>query len=88
MVVTGITEIDQVGSAADRLRAILACRRALLAQLVAAGQEDGSITSKSDPARVADVLLTLLQGMRVVGKAALFPEKAEDFVALALKVLD
>ena len=37
---------------------------------------------------VADLLLVLRSGMRVLGKSGLFPADAEAFVDLALKLLD
>lgn len=88
MVVAGIAELDQVGDAADALRATLARRRTMLAALVAEGQRDGSIATRDAPKAVADVLLALLQGMRVIGKGGQFPADADAFVRLALKLLD
>lgn len=88
MVVAGIAEIDNVGAAADLLRATLARRRAMLAALVEEGRRDGSVTTAAEPGVVADLLLSLLQGMRVVGKGGLFGEDSGAFVGLALKVLD
>ena len=89
MVVAGVAEIDNVGGTADVLRATLARRRTMLAALIEDGRRDGSIaTGAAEPGVVADLLLALLQGMRVVGKGGLFGEDARAFVALALKVLD
>ncbi len=68
MVVAGIAELDQFGDTAALLRATLARRRVMLTALVTEGQDDGSIATTDEPGQVADLLLVLLQGMRVVGK--------------------
>ena len=88
LLVAGVAELPQFSRVGDALRGQLAQRRDLLARLVAQGQADGSITTASDPATVADVLLALLQGMRVLGKASAFSDDADAFIALALKVLE
>ena len=89
MVVAGVSEIDLIGEdAAATIRTVLGRRRDMLADLVAVGQADGSIASASPPALVADLLLNLIQGMRVVGKGGLFPADADALIDLALRVLD
>ena len=89
MVVAGFAELDLLGDTAARLlRDVLVRRRALLSDLVEEGQRDGSIRSCASPASVADLLLTIVQGMRVVGKGGLFPPDAEPLVALALHAVD
>ena len=89
MVVSGIAELDLLGDAAAQLlRNTLVRRRALLFDLVEEGQQDGSIRSRASPESVADLLLTIVQGMRVVGKGGLFPSDAEPLVALALRAVD
>jgi AcrR family transcriptional regulator len=88
LLVTGIAELPQFSRVDVVLRAQLARRRDLLVGLVTQGQNDGSITTSSAPTTVADLLLALLQGMRVLGKAGSFTEEADAFVALALKVLE
>jgi TetR/AcrR family transcriptional regulator, transcriptional repressor for nem operon len=88
MVVSGITDLDQVGRGADILRAQLQRRHTTLARLIEEGQRDGSITAQDEPHVMAAVLLTLLQGMRVVGKAGGLAADRDAFVARALKVLD
>ena len=88
MVVAGIADLEQLGETAKVLRATLVRRRMMLTELVALGQRDGSIATLSTPEAVADVLLVLLQGMRLVGKGRAFPHDAGAFVAIALKVLD
>lgn len=88
LIVSGITDLDQVGRAADILRAQLSRRQTMLTRLIGEGQRDGSISSGAAPGAMAAVLLALLQGMRVVGKAGGLTEEADIFVARALKVLD
>jgi AcrR family transcriptional regulator len=88
LLVAGIAELPQFSRVDVVLRGQLVRRRDLLARLVAQGQNDGSITTASAPTTVADLLLALLQGMRVLGKAGSFSEDPDAFVALALKVLE
>ncbi|WP_321858282.1 TetR/AcrR family transcriptional regulator [Burkholderia cenocepacia] len=88
LLVTGITELPQFSRVGVVMRDQLARRRDLLTRLVSQGQDDGSITTTTAPATVADLLLALLQGMRVLGKAESFSGDADAFVALALKVLE
>lgn len=88
LMVAGIAEIPKFAFAGDILREQLLRRRKLLSDLVEQGQRDGSVTTSSSPQAVADVLLTLLYGMRVIGKAESFTNDAASFVSLALKVLD
>jgi TetR/AcrR family transcriptional regulator, transcriptional repressor for nem operon len=88
MVVAGVGELDQLGDSATVLRTTLARRRAALKQLIEEGRSDGSITTAEDAGQLADVLLALLQGMRVVGKGGQFPADGDAFVRLALKLLD
>ena len=89
LVISGVAEIDLLAaSTAATLRNVLERRRALLADLVREGQRDGSVSTAASADAAADLLLSLVQGMRVVGKGGLFPERAEPLVALALRVLD
>ncbi|NVN10347.1 TetR/AcrR family transcriptional regulator [Nguyenibacter vanlangensis] len=88
LIVAGIADIDQVGQAADILRAQISSRQTMLSRLIEEGQRDGSIAAKGDACAIATVLLALLQGMRVVGKAGEFTEDGEIFVARALRILD
>ena len=88
MVVAGVTELDLVGEAAAALRHQLASRRQTLSWLVAEGQRDGSITDSIDQGATAELLLALLQGMRVVGKAGDLVQNNDAFVARALRLLD
>jgi hypothetical protein len=88
MVVAGIADIDSVGRAQDVLQGQLADRHKALQQLIAKGQDDGSVGTRVGAEVVADILLALLQGMRVVGKGVSLTEQPEAFVAQALRILD
>lgn len=88
MVVSGITDLGQVGRGADVLRAQISGRRDMLARLVEEGQRDGSISARDEPHSIAAVLLVLLHGMRVVGKAGGLTADRDAFVARALRILD
>ncbi|WP_115717782.1 TetR/AcrR family transcriptional regulator [Gallaecimonas mangrovi] len=87
MVVAGVTHIDQLGAVGPCLTQQLAERRAALLALIEQGQQDGSIASNTDARITAEILLALLQGMRVVGKAEILTADGEAFVAQALKLL-
>lgn len=87
MVVAGITNVDQLGAAATSLEKQLAKRRSNIAELIKSGKQDGSIAATTNEAAAAEVILALLQGMRVIGKASTLTDDAERFVAQALKVL-
>ncbi len=60
---------------------------ALAAALVRA-QAQGELDPDKDPRALARFLLVLLQGLRVVGKAAIEPGRARDAAAQALNLLD
>lgn len=88
LIVSGINELPQFSAAADVLRKQLRRRHTLLTSLVEQGIAEGSIATPCDAAVIADLLLTLLYGMRVIGKAQAFSSDADAFVAQALKMLD
>ena len=88
MVVAGISDLTQLEGTAAVLRATLRRRRKMLAELVVLGQRDGSIATVQAPEAIADVLLALLHGMRILGKGRAFPHHADAFVTTALNILD
>ena len=88
LLVGGIAELGHFSHVGDILREQMSNRRALISGLISQGHQDGSITSASDPDTVAELLLSLLYGMRVLGKTGSSTANAEVFVATALKVLD
>ncbi|RWX81548.1 hypothetical protein EPK99_04500 [Neorhizobium lilium] len=88
LLVGGIVELGHFSHVGAVLREQISNRRVLIARLISQGQQDGSIGSASDPDTVAELLLSLLYGMRVLGKTGSCTANAEVFVATALKVLD
>ncbi|WP_337271505.1 TetR/AcrR family transcriptional regulator [Oryzifoliimicrobium ureilyticus] len=88
LMVAGIGEISKFSFAGNILHGQLSRRQMLLADVVSQGKADGSITTVAEPNVVANLLLTLLYGMRVVGKAEALIGDTDAFVDLALKVLD
>jgi AcrR family transcriptional regulator len=88
MVVSGITDLDQIGRGAEALLAQMSSRQGMLARLIEEGRRDGSIAARNEPETIAAVLLALLQGMRIVGKAGGLNTDRDKFVARVLKVLD
>lgn len=87
MVVSGVADLDLVGAAADLLRRQMSRRQQWLVELLSDGKIDGSIGADVNVAATADLLLALLQGLRVVGKAELIGENGDDLIASALKLL-
>ncbi|UAJ10583.1 TetR/AcrR family transcriptional regulator [Glacieibacterium megasporae] len=89
LVISGLAEIDILGKATARhLRDALNRRRAVLCGLIEEGQRDGSIGSREQSAVLADLLLTIVQGMRVVGKSGLFPVDPRPLIVVAMRILD
>jgi len=88
MVVAGITDLGQLDGASAVLRTQLSNRLIMLTLLIRQGKQDGSITSGGEPQTIAEILLSLLQGMRVVGKGGKLTEDPHAFVSNALKLLD
>ncbi|WP_413721657.1 TetR/AcrR family transcriptional regulator [Sodalis sp. RH24] len=60
----------------------------LLAALIDQGKADGSIKPGVNSAAAARMMLTILLGMRVVGKTGRSLDDMAELVALALKILD
>ncbi|SKA39406.1 transcriptional regulator, TetR family [Enhydrobacter aerosaccus] len=58
-----------------------------LADLIRQGQADGSISRSVDSAETARVMLCLLQGLRVVGRAGRPPDDPAATVAIAMKLI-
>jgi len=87
MVVAGIADIDQDARPAQILQAIILRRRATLVSLLQEGRADKSLDMDIAPEASADVLLALLQGMRVIGKVGAFPVDTRAFVERAMRVI-
>lgn len=63
-------------------------RERIVARLVAEGQKDGSVQSKTDPDDLARAMLCMMYGMRVVGKTGRSLEEMTAVVNIALKLAD
>lgn len=72
---------------AQHIRAALARHAALLAAVIRQGQHDGSIAAQVDADASAHLLLCLVQGMRIVGKADAHHPAMAQVVDAALKTL-
>ncbi|HDU3466537.1 MULTISPECIES: TetR/AcrR family transcriptional regulator [Klebsiella] len=88
MVVSGITNIDHLGTVADILKTQLLKRRSALEDLIEQGKQDGSIATTTNVTAAAEIILALLQGMRVTGKISVLTGNIDDFIAQALKILE
>lgn len=87
-----------VGSAAElstfdpevarRIASALERNEAMFADLIRQGQEDGSISRQLDRAASARMLLCLVQGMRVVGKAGRSRAAMQAAADAAMKIFD
>ena len=72
---------------ASRVVASMQRNAALLRETIRAGQSDGSVSGAIDPDASADLLLCLLQGMRVVGKTGRSRNEMLAAVDQALRLL-
>lgn len=88
MVIAGIMSIDQLDYAAFTLEEQLSKRRSKIEELIKSGKQDGSIDADTNEIAAAEVILALLQGMRVIGKASTVTSDAENLIVQALKVLE
>ena len=60
----------------------------LLCSALARAQQQGELAERQDPRAMARMLLVLMQGIRVVGKATLDPARVRDAADQALALLD
>lgn len=75
------------GRLREGLENALASNRASLVEMLCDGQRDGSVRSDLEVGPCADLLLSLLQGLRAVGKLH-DPADHDALIATALKLLD
>jgi TetR/AcrR family transcriptional regulator, transcriptional repressor for nem operon len=88
LVLASLIEVTTLDDALQQvLRETLAVNRAALLALLREGQLDGSIRADLAIEQCADVLLSLLQGFRAMGKLH-DPADHEALIAIALKTLD
>jgi AcrR family transcriptional regulator len=74
--------------AAERVHRSMIRTETILEALVREGQADGSIAPGIDPVATARLLLSILYGLRVLGKTGPTPEQSRSVVETALKLLD
>jgi TetR/AcrR family transcriptional repressor of nem operon len=65
-----------------------AATRNLLRDAVARGQRDGSIANRQPAGVLADVLMSLISGLRVMAQADVGPRRMSAAIAAALALLD
>jgi TetR/AcrR family transcriptional repressor of nem operon len=70
------------------LRAKWAGSHEMLRAAVERGQRDGSIASAAPSAALADMLMSLMSGLRVAARTQASASRLSETVRLALKVLD
>jgi TetR/AcrR family transcriptional repressor of nem operon len=73
---------------AQRLREKWAGTHEVLRAAVERGQKDGSVTNTAPSAELADLLLSVMGGLRVSARAGYAPERLRRTVDVALAVLD
>jgi AcrR family transcriptional regulator len=74
--------------AAERVDRSMARSEALFDSLIREGQTDGSIPQAIDPAATARLLLSVTQGLRVLGKTGPDRDRAFSVVDTAMKLLN
>lgn len=74
--------------AAERVNRSMARSEALFASLIRQGQADRSIPEGVDPDTTARLLLSVTQGLRVLGKTSPDRDRAFSVIETAMKLLD
>ena len=88
LVAGGAVELATLDSElAGRVCEALARVEAVLAGLIRAGQQDGSLATTIDADAAARLMFCLAQGMRVVGKTGRTRDEMDAVAALALRVV-
>jgi len=88
LVVGSAIELGQLDSELSGLvRAALARNQQAILQLIEQGKQDGSVHPRHDAQALSGVLMCLVLGMRVAGKAGEFPAH-ERLVATVMKLLE
>ncbi|EIC86106.1 TetR/AcrR family transcriptional regulator [Serratia sp. M24T3] len=89
LVVNGATELATFDEEiAQKVRVSLANSEKMLSGLIAAGKQDGSIMATADEQVLGRALLSVTQGMRVIGKTGRSREDMQAVVSAALKMLE
>jgi TetR/AcrR family transcriptional regulator, transcriptional repressor for nem operon len=74
--------------AAERVRRSMAATEAYVFDLIGEGREDGSIAPSIDGRATARLMVSILQGMRLVGKAGRSREEMTSMVEAAMRLFD
>jgi TetR/AcrR family transcriptional regulator, transcriptional repressor for nem operon len=74
--------------AAERVNRSMARSEALFKAMIREGQADGSIRASLDPDAAARLLLSITQGLRVLGKAGTDRDRALSVAETAMNLLD
>ncbi len=88
IVSSGLLEAVDDAVIAHRLREKWAATHELLRAAVERGQKDGSIRNSTASAALADLLLSVMAGLRVSARAEFAPARLQRTVDLALALLD
>jgi TetR/AcrR family transcriptional regulator, transcriptional repressor for nem operon len=88
IVSAGLLEDVDDAEVQARLRDKWRSSHELLRSTIERGQKDGSVTSPLPSAALADVLMSLMSGLRVSSRVAWSPERVAQVVALGLLLLD
>lgn len=84
IVSSGLLEAVDDSDIRQRLRAKWAATHEMLRDAVERGQKDGSIANPAPSAQLADLLLSLMSGVRVAGQAGTPPERLRQTIRLGL----
>jgi TetR/AcrR family transcriptional regulator, transcriptional repressor for nem operon len=88
LVVGSVIELQQLDAELSELvHAALKRNQQTILQLIEQGQHDGSVNPQHDPEALGGVLLCLIPGMRVAGKAGDLPAR-DRLIATAMRLLE
>ncbi|MFE0510652.1 TetR/AcrR family transcriptional regulator [Streptomyces sp. NPDC058964] len=88
LVVNAAAQCGDQPSAADRVITAIRQVESALAGALERAQARGELSPEKDPKELARFLTTFIQGVRVVGRARVGKEFAEDALAIAMRALD
>ncbi|WP_193323358.1 TetR/AcrR family transcriptional regulator [Erwinia endophytica] len=89
LVIVGAVELASTDAEMAReVAAIMKHHEQQLTRIICAGQQDGSINIAVEPGVTARLMLALVQGLRVLGKAGRTREEMIAVVQTAMKLLD
>ncbi len=88
IVTAGLLESVEDPAVRSSLQARWRATHELLRRAVERGQQDGSVRNKAPSARLADLLMSLTSGLRVVARVDDSRERLQQIADLGMKVLD